>query len=229
MSVDPTRIGRVLGDRLLVKRVKPPERQRGLWVVRNSPLNAVKEQVVWWAEVVGLGSDARYPEAYGIRVSDVVGIVDVGGHSAGFEDSRGDSYSWVAEEFVCAVDEGRQDVLKRDTAWKGGDTLPGLRPVGPYVLVAPDPIAEKRGGVFLPQNTKSDTRTGRVLAVSPGFLSGDELHPILVVEGTEVLFGKYAGCAARFPDREFLLVKSGEGADSDLIAELLPEKETARA
>lgn len=219
MKIDVSRLGRVFGDRILVKHLARPEKRGGLFVPTNYT-EKKKETDLWYGEVVALGLDARYPDAYSIKVGDVLGFDALGSHSAGFEGDDGKIYSWVPEEFIACIDGGRIRAYHEDKAFDGI----GLVPVGAYAVVTPSPIEDRRGGILLPQNTDQACRVGTVNVVSIGLISGSEMQDPQLKIDTEVLVGRYAGGWARLGKQDFLLVKA-----EDVIAELHPVKEHARA
>lgn len=218
MKVDVSRLGRVFGDRVLVRHLSRPEKRGGLFVPTNYA-EKKKESDLWYGEVVASGLDAQYPEAYAIKAGDILGFDALGSHSAGFEGSDGRTYSWVPEEFIACVDGGRIRAYHEDKPFDGI----GLIPVGAYSVVSPAPVEAIRGGLVLPQNIDQSCRVGTVEIVSIGSVVSGELRTPDLSVGKEILVGRYAGGWARLGAADYLLVKT-----EDVIAELDPIKEVSR-
>lgn len=218
MPIDLKTIQTLLGDRLLIRPLKGPE-ARGRILV---PLSSAKkpEQVdIWWGEVEGLGRDARTPDAYGLKVGDVVGVESLGRQCETLKGEDGEDHCWVAEEFLAARDTGRIASFTANEKWRRQDV--GVIPLGAYVLVRPEPEEEKRGGIHLPHNAREPQKVGEVLAVSPGEIVGDTLAPLHVEADARVLYGRYSGAWVK-ADEDLLLMKQ-----ENVIAVLEPSKKAA--
>lgn len=220
--IDVSRLGRVFGDRILVKKLERPTKRGGLFVPANYA-ETKKETDLWFADVVAFGLDSFYADAYALAVGEVIGIDALGSHSAAFTGHDGFSYYWVPEEFIACRDLGEIAAFYKDETFKGTE---GIEPLGAYALVKPTPIEEKRGSIVLPQSASQPCRQGTVLSVSrgkvhPGHQEGTNLWPLSVQSGREILVGQYAGGWARLKT-DYLLVK-----EEDIIAELEPVKEVA--
>lgn len=220
MRVPVGRLGRVFGDRVLVRRLDGPEKVGVLFVpatVRQQP----KEQDLWFGEVVAFGLDSRYQEAYGLAIGDVVGLHDMSLQCASFEGEDGKTYVWAPEEFLALKDTGAVKAHRENQSSYHGL---GLVPLGPYAVVQPDPEETSRNGVVLPDSAKTPTRTGEVKSVSLGLVRGQEVQALNLTKGSQVLFGKFSGSWCRLGKKQYLLVK-----EEDVIAELTPAKEPAHA
>lgn len=222
MLISMSRVGKVFGDRILVRRLQRPEKIGGILIPANYMKNTPAENEVWWGVVEAFGLDSRYGEAYRIKVGDVVGLESLATNNQAFDGDDGEVHAWIMEEFVACKDDGRQAAFREGKEFKAKRN--GLIPVGPYSLVKPHPEEQKRNGITLPQNTKQAIRTGEVLDVSAGQLRGSDLVPMYAKKGTEVIVGKYSGSWAKFGEDKLLLVK-----DEDIIAELQPAHEAAHA
>ena len=93
-----------------------------------------------------------------------------------------------------------------------------IRPLEDRVVIQQIEAEEKTaGGIVLPDTAKEKPQRGKVLAVGPGKLldSGDRA-PIGVVEGDEVLFGKYSGTEIKVDGQEIKILR-----ESDILAKIL--------
>lgn len=223
MRVPVERLSQVFGDRLLLKQLDRPEKVGTLYVPTAALKAKVVEQELWYGEVIGVGLDARYPEAYGIKVGDVLAVESLGDRCASFEGEDGTTYVWVAEEFIAAKDSGLIAKYRQGKAITSSDSS-GLIPVGAYALIEPDPEETKRNGVVIPDTAKTPVRTGTVKSVSEGYINGQEVIGLRVKKDSSVLVGKYSGSWLRLGKTSFLLVK-----EEDVIAEMSPAKEVAHA
>lgn len=222
MIVSLARLGRVFGDRILIRLLPRPEKTRGFFVPASYAKEKAKEQQIWWGVIEDFGLDSRYGDAYGLKKGDMVGVHDLGASNASFIGDDNQEHFWVMEEFVVAKDDGRALAFREDRPWD--NEKPGIIPLGAYALVSPHPVEEKRGSIHIPDSAKEGQLSGRVLAVSAGTVRDGELSPLNVKADTDVLFGQYSGSVARLGKDEFLLVK-----EEDLIAEMLPTGELAHA
>lgn len=221
MKVEMSRLDRVFGDRILVRKLSRPEKMRGILVPASYLKEKTKQQSVWFAVIEKFGLDSRYGEAYGLKEGDIVGISDIGTSNASFEGDDGQEHFWVMEEFLVLKDEGRIKAYLDDAAFSGV----GLIPLGAYSVVKAHPAEEEaKNGVILPHTGDNPQLTGLVVSVSSGEVKSGELVPLRVRKETEVLFGKYSGLLAKFNADEYLLIK-----EEDLIAELSPVLEVAHA
>ncbi len=213
----------LLGDRLLIRPLAKPER-RGTLYVPTSAAQKEKQTDIWWGEIEALGRDARFPDAYALKVGDVVGVEFLGRQCETLAGDDGDDHLWVAEEFLAAKSTGRIEAFVANSKWRRQDI--GIIPLGAYVLVRPEPEEEKRGGIHLPHNAREPQKIGEVLAVSPGEISGDMLAPLAIDAGNRVLYGRYSGAWVK-ADEELLLIKAGGYDNGNVVAVLEPAKEAA--
>lgn len=218
MPIDLKSIKMLLGDRLLIRPLAKPER-RGSLMLPASALQKSQQTDVWWGEIEALGRDARFPDAYGLKVGDVVGIESLGRQCETLAGGDNEEHCWVAEEFIAARSTGRIEAFLANEPWRRNDV--GIIPIGAYVLVRAEPEEEKRGGIHLPHNAREKQKMGEVLAVSKGEIVGDELAALHVEARSRVLYGRYSGIFVK-ADEELLLMKQ-----ENVIAVLEPLKETA--
>jgi len=87
-----------------------------------------------------------------------------------------------------------------------------LKPLGDRLIVrAVEEEQTTASGIVLPDTAKEKPQRGRVLAVGPGkLLDSGERAAIGVVEGDEVLFGKYSGTEIKIDGEEFLIMREEE-------------------
>lgn len=73
-----------------------------------------------------------------------------------------------------------------------------LKPIGEYVIIAPDKAPEKtEGGLYIPES-KEPAQTGVVVAAA---------EKASVKEGDRVLFGKYSGSEHMLGSQKLIIVK----------------------
>ncbi|MBP3251959.1 MAG: co-chaperone GroES [Prevotella sp.] len=86
-----------------------------------------------------------------------------------------------------------------------------IKPLADRVLVVPAPAEEKIGGIIIPDTAKEKPLRGIVKAVGKG--TKDE--EMILKEGDEVLYGKYAGTELELEGENFLIMRQ-----SDVLAVL---------
>ena len=93
-----------------------------------------------------------------------------------------------------------------------------LRPLDDRVVVEPKEAEEvTAGGIVLPDTAKEKPQRGKVLAVGPGkLLDSGERAEIGVIEGDEVLFGKYSGTEIKVDGEEIKILR-----ESDILAKIV--------
>ncbi|MBT5018751.1 co-chaperone GroES [bacterium] len=87
-----------------------------------------------------------------------------------------------------------------------------LNPLDDRVVVRPLEAEETTaGGIVLPDSAQEKPQRGKVVAVGPGRLmeSGDRCA-VSVVEGDEVLFGKYGGTDIEVDGEEVKILREGD-------------------
>lgn len=208
----------LLGDRLLIRPVAGPT-QRGRILVPMTGSKKPEQSDIWWGEVESLGRDARFPDAYGLKVGDVVGVESLGRQCETLLGEDGEERCWVVEEFVAARSSGRVEAFLANEKWTRKGV--GIEPLGAYVLVRAEPEEEKRGGIHLPHSAREPQKMGLVLEVSVGEIMGDAIRPLHVEPDARILYGRYSGAFVKV-DEELLLMKQ-----ENVIAVLEPVKEAA--
>lgn len=200
MPIEVKSIKELLGDRILVRPLKAPER-RGVLFLPSTTVKG-KQSEIWFGEIEALGRDALYPDAYGLKVGDVVGVEALGRQCETLAGEDGDEHCWVAEEFLAVKDLGRYEKFCKGD----GPMVGGLEPLGSYVLVRPDAEEEKRGGIHIPHSSRELQKLGTVLAVSIGEVRGGQLDGIHIDVGSQVLYGRYSGSFVKL-EEELILMK----------------------
>ena len=97
-------------------------------------------------------------------------------------------------------------------------TATALRPLGDRVVIRPTPREEMtKSGIVLPDTAKEKPQRGKVIAVGPGkLLDSGERAAIGVVEGDEILFGKYSGTEIKVDGEEIKILR-----ESDILAKII--------
>ena len=87
-----------------------------------------------------------------------------------------------------------------------------IQPLADRVLVKPAAAEEKTiGGIIIPDSAKEKPLRGTVLAVG----NGTKDEAMVLTEGDEVLYGKYAGTELEFDGEKYLIIKQ-----SDVLAKI---------
>ena len=87
-----------------------------------------------------------------------------------------------------------------------------IQPLADRVLVQPAAAEEKTvGGIIIADSAKEKPLRGTVLAVG----NGTKDEPMILKEGDQVLYGKYAGTELEFDGEKYLIIKQ-----SDVLAKI---------
>jgi len=87
-----------------------------------------------------------------------------------------------------------------------------IQPLADRVLVQPAAAEEKTvGGIIIPDSAKEKPLRGTVLATG----NGTKDEPMILKEGDQVLYGKYAGTELEFEGEKYLIIKQ-----QDVLAKL---------
>ena len=79
-----------------------------------------------------------------------------------------------------------------------------IQPLADRVLVQPAAAEEKTvGGIIIPDSAKEKPLRGIVLAVG----NGTKDEPMILKQGDQVLYGKYAGTELEFDGEKYLIIK----------------------
>ena len=85
-----------------------------------------------------------------------------------------------------------------------------IQPLADRVLVQPAAAEEKTiGGIIIPDSAKEKPLRGTVLAVG----NGTKDEPMVLKEGDQVLYGKYAGTELEVEGKKYLIMRQ-----SDVVA-----------
>ncbi|WZO97707.1 co-chaperone GroES [Isosphaeraceae bacterium EP7] len=93
-----------------------------------------------------------------------------------------------------------------------------IRPLEDRVVIIQIEAEEKTaGGIVLPDTAKEKPQRGKVISVGPGkMLDSGERAPVGVVEGDEVLFGKYSGTDIKVDGEEVKILR-----ETDILAKIV--------
>ena len=81
-----------------------------------------------------------------------------------------------------------------------------IKPLADRVLVLPAPAEEKIGGIIIPDTAKEKPLRGIIKAAGKG--TKDE--QMVLKEGDEVLYGKYAGTELELEGEKFLIMRQSD-------------------
>lgn len=74
------------------------------------------------------------------------------------------------------------------------------------MLVLPAPAEEKVGGIVIPDTAKEKPLNGTIVAVGEG--TKDE--KMILKEGDNVLYGKYAGTELEYENKKYLMMRQSD-------------------
>lgn len=81
-----------------------------------------------------------------------------------------------------------------------------IKPLAERVLVLPAQAEEKVGGIIIPDTAKEKPQHGTVVATGDG--TKDE--KMVLKEGDEVLYGKYAGTELELDGTKYLIMRQSD-------------------
>ena len=81
-----------------------------------------------------------------------------------------------------------------------------IQPLADRVLVLPAPAEEKVGGIIIPDTAKEKPLNGIIVAVGGG--TKDE--KMILKEGDNVLYGKYAGTELEYEGKKYLMMRQSD-------------------
>lgn len=81
-----------------------------------------------------------------------------------------------------------------------------IQPLADRVLVLPAPSEEKVGGIIIPDTAKEKPLNGTIVAVGEG--TKDE--KMILKEGDNVLYGKYAGTELEYENKKYLMMRQSD-------------------
>ena len=81
-----------------------------------------------------------------------------------------------------------------------------IQPLGDRVLVMPAPAEEKIGGIIIPDTAKEKPLRGKIVAAG----NGTKDEEMILKEGDQVLYGKYAGTELEFDGEKYLMMRQSD-------------------
>ena len=81
-----------------------------------------------------------------------------------------------------------------------------IKPLADRVLIAPAAAEEKIGGIIIPDTAKEKPLRGKVIATGKGTKDED----MILKEGDEVLYGKYAGTELELEGEKYLMMRQSD-------------------
>ncbi len=81
-----------------------------------------------------------------------------------------------------------------------------IKPLADRVLVLPAPAEEKVGGIIIPDTAKEKPLRGKIIAVG----NGTKDEQMVLKEGDEVLYGKYAGTELEYEGEKYLMMRQSD-------------------
>lgn len=81
-----------------------------------------------------------------------------------------------------------------------------IQPLGDRVLVLPAPAEEKIGGIIIPDTAKEKPLRGKIVAAG----NGTKDEEMILKEGDQVLYGKYAGTELEFDGEKYLMMRQSD-------------------
>ena len=81
-----------------------------------------------------------------------------------------------------------------------------IQPLADRVLVLPAPAEEKVGGIIIPDTVKEKPQRGKVIGVG----EGTKDDKMVLKEGDEVLYGKYAGTELVNEGEKYLIMRQSD-------------------
>ncbi|MCM1005795.1 MAG: co-chaperone GroES [Prevotella sp.] len=82
-----------------------------------------------------------------------------------------------------------------------------IKPLADRVLIEPMPAEEVTvGGIIIPDSAKEKPLKGTVVAAG----NGTKDEPMILKEGDNVLYGKYAGTEIEFESKKYLIMRQND-------------------
>ncbi len=81
-----------------------------------------------------------------------------------------------------------------------------IKPLADRVLVLPAAAEEKVGGIIIPDTAKEKPLQGTVVAAG----NGTKDEEMILKEGDNVLYGKYAGTELEFEGTKYLIMRQSD-------------------
>lgn len=162
--VDVNRIGKVYGDRILVRRLGEPEKKRGILIPASMAMKKEPKKI-WFGLIMGFGHESKAHEDHQVNIGDRVGIEPLGHHYAGFKGTDGHSYVWVPDEHLCLADDGSILEFYEDKLDRAAPAR--VRVLGDRLLLrnVPDDENQKSRIHRVTDNSERDARIADILAL----------------------------------------------------------------
>ncbi len=81
-----------------------------------------------------------------------------------------------------------------------------IQPLADRVLVLPAVAEEKIGGIIIPDTAKEKPMHGKIVATG----NGTKDEEMILKEGDEVLYGKYAGTELEYDGVKYLMMRQSD-------------------
>ena len=81
-----------------------------------------------------------------------------------------------------------------------------IQPLADRVLVLPAVAEEKIGGIIIPDTAKEKPMHGKIVATG----NGTKDEELILKEGDEVLYGKYAGTELEYDGVKYLMMRQSD-------------------
>lgn len=81
-----------------------------------------------------------------------------------------------------------------------------VKPLADRVLVLPAQAEEKVGGIIIPDTAKEKPQHGKVVATG----NGTKDEEMVLIEGDEILYGKYSGTELEFDGTKYLIMRQSD-------------------
>lgn len=81
-----------------------------------------------------------------------------------------------------------------------------IKPLADRVLVLPAQAEEKIGGIIIPDTAKEKPLHGKIVAAG----NGTKDEEMILKEGDEVLYGKYAGTEIELEGEKYLIMRQSD-------------------
>ena len=81
-----------------------------------------------------------------------------------------------------------------------------IQPLADRVLVLPAVAEEKIGGIIIPDTAKEKPMYGKIVATG----NGTKDEEMILKEGDEVLYGKYAGTELEYDGVKYLMMRQSD-------------------
>ena len=81
-----------------------------------------------------------------------------------------------------------------------------IKPLADRVLVLPAQAEEKVGGIIIPDTAKEKPQHGTIVAAG----NGTKDEEMVLIEGDEVLYGKYSGTELEVEGTKYLIMRQSD-------------------